>query len=100
MDRTYSRSRRVAPVFASAAAAALLIAGCSSDSGGKEAEEGGSNASAGKADTPQMTVARVTHAGQGDTFWDIVRKGAQTAADKDNVKLVYSNDPNAANQAN
>ncbi|MDX3642431.1 sugar ABC transporter substrate-binding protein [Streptomyces sp. MB09-02B] len=100
MDRTYSRSRRVAPFFAMAAASALLIAGCSSDSGGKEAEEGGSNAAAGKADTARMTVAMVTHAGQGDTFWDIVRKGAQTAADKDNVKLVYSNDPNAANQAN
>jgi len=78
----------------------MFIAGCSSSSGGKEAEEGGANASAGKANTPQMTVALVTHAGQGDTFWDIVRKGAQTAADKDNVKLVYSNDPNAANQAN
>jgi simple sugar transport system substrate-binding protein len=90
----------VAPFFAIAAASAMFIAGCSSSSGGKEAEEGGANASAGKADTPQMTVALVTHAGQGDTFWDIVRKGAQTAADKDNVKLVYSNDPNAANQAN
>ncbi|MGW0710130.1 sugar ABC transporter substrate-binding protein [Streptomyces sp. NPDC002643] len=101
MDRTFHRrSRRVVPVFALAAASALLIAGCSSDSGGKEAEEGGANASAGKADTPQMTVAMVTHAGQGDTFWDIVRKGAETAAAKDNVKLVYSNDPNAANQAN
>ncbi|MGJ5831638.1 sugar ABC transporter substrate-binding protein [Streptomyces ossamyceticus] len=101
MDRTFQpRSRRVAPFFAIAAASAMFIAGCSSSSGGKEAEEGGANASAGKADTPQMTVALVTHAGQGDTFWDIVRKGAQTAADKDNVKLVYSNDPNAANQAN
>ncbi|MFF6784572.1 substrate-binding domain-containing protein [Streptomyces sp. NPDC012510] len=101
MDRTlHPRSRRVAPFFAMAAASALLIAGCSSSSGGKEAEEGGADGSAGKADTPRMTVAMVTHAGQGDTFWDIVRKGAQTAADKDNVKLVYSNDPNAANQAN
>ena len=101
MDRTFHRrSRRVVPVFAMAAASALLIAGCSSDSGGKKAEEGGANASAGKADTPRMTVAMVTHAGQGDTFWDIVRKGAEVAAAKDNVKLVYSNDPNAANQAN
>ncbi|MGW0842873.1 sugar ABC transporter substrate-binding protein [Streptomyces sp. NPDC002787] len=101
MDRTFHpRSRRVAPFFAMAAASALLIAGCSSSSGGKEAEESGADGSAGKADTPKMTVAMVTHAGQGDTFWDIVRKGAQTAADKDNVELVYSNDPNAANQAN
>ncbi|GAB2919860.1 MULTISPECIES: sugar ABC transporter substrate-binding protein [Streptomyces] len=101
MDRTFQpRSRRVAPFVAVAAASAMFIAGCSSSSGGKEAEEGGADASAGKANTPRMTVALVTHAGQGDTFWDIVRKGAQTAADKDNVKLVYSNDPNAANQAN
>ncbi|MFF9038359.1 sugar ABC transporter substrate-binding protein [Streptomyces sp. NPDC014892] len=100
MDRTYSRSRRVAPFFAMAAASALLIAGCSSDSGGKKAEEGGSNASAGKADTPRMKVALVTHQAPGDTFWDIVRKGAQAAADKDNIELIYSADPNAGNQAN
>lgn len=101
MDRTFRpRSRRVAPFVALAAASALLIAGCSSSSGGKKAEEGGDGASAGKADTPQMTVALVTHQAPGDTFWDIVRKGAQAAADKDNVKLVYSADPNAGNQAN
>ncbi|MEV7689678.1 sugar ABC transporter substrate-binding protein [Streptomyces bungoensis] len=101
MDRSsHSRFRRLAPVAAVAAAAALTLAGCSSSSGGKKAEEGGSNASAGKATTPRMTVALVTHQSAGDTFWDIVRKGAQAAADKDNIKLVYSNDPNAGNQAN
>lgn len=101
MDRSsHSRFRRLAPVAAVAAAAALTLAGCSSSSGGKKAEEGGSNASAGKATTPRMTVALVTHQSAGDTFWDIVRKGAEAAAAKDNVKLVYSNDPNAGNQAN
>ncbi|HSX97902.1 MAG TPA: sugar ABC transporter substrate-binding protein, partial [Streptomyces sp.] len=101
MDRTlYSRSRRVAPFFAMAAASALLIAGCSSGSGGKESEEGGADASAGKANTPRMKVALVTHQAPGDTFWDIVRKGAQAAADKDNIELIYSADPNAGNQAN
>ncbi|WP_369030889.1 MULTISPECIES: substrate-binding domain-containing protein [Streptomyces] len=99
MDRS-SRSRRIAPVVAAAAAAALVLAGCSSSSGGKDSEEGGTDASAGKATTPQMTVALVTHQAPGDTFWDIVRKGAQAAADKDNVKLIYSADPNAGNQAN
>ncbi|WP_129305484.1 sugar ABC transporter substrate-binding protein [Streptomyces sp. L2] len=101
MDRSsHSRSRRLAPFVAVAAAAALTLAGCSSSSGGKKAEEGGSNASAGKADTPRMTVALVTHQSPGDTFWDIVRKGAEAAAAKDNIKLVYSADPNAGNQAN
>ncbi|MDX3587953.1 sugar ABC transporter substrate-binding protein [Streptomyces europaeiscabiei] len=101
MDRTFhSRSRRVAPFFAMAAASALLIAGCSSGSGGKESEESAADASAGKADTPRMKVALVTHQAPGDTFWDIVRKGAQAAADKDNIELIYSADPNAGTQAN
>ncbi len=105
MDRTFRprsrRTRRAAPLVALAAASALLIAGCSSSSGGKKAEERAAEAAAaGKADTPRMTVALVTHQAPGDTFWDIVRKGAQAAADKDNVELVYSADPNAGNQAN
>ncbi|GGL66442.1 sugar ABC transporter substrate-binding protein [Streptomyces fumigatiscleroticus] len=103
MDRSSpsrSRSRRLAPVVALAAAAALTLAGCSSGSGGKKAEEGGDDASAGRATTPRMTVALVTHQAPGDTFWDIVRKGAEAAAAKDNIKLVHSHDPNAGNQAN
>lgn len=95
-----SRSRRIAPVVAMAAAVALTLAGCSSSSGGKKSEESADGASAGKASTPKMTVALVTHQSPGDTFWDIVRKGAEAAAAKDNVKLVYSADPSAGGQAN
>ncbi|MEV5736076.1 sugar ABC transporter substrate-binding protein [Streptomyces sp. NPDC052292] len=100
MDRSaHFRSRRLAPVVAVAAAAALTLAGCSSGAGGKKAEEGGSGAAAGKANTPRMTVALITHQSPGDTFWDIVRKGAEAAAAKDNIKLVYSHDPDAGRQA-
>ncbi|QDN54918.1 sugar ABC transporter substrate-binding protein [Streptomyces sp. RLB3-17] len=94
------RFRRTAPVVAVAAAAALTLAGCSSSSGGKKAAESGAAVSAGKADTPRMTIAMVTHAPSGDTFWDTIRKGAEAAAAKDNVKLIYSNDETAADQAN
>ncbi|MCT9139571.1 sugar ABC transporter substrate-binding protein [Streptomyces violarus] len=101
MNRTsLSRSRRLAPAVAVAAAAALTLAGCSSGSGGKKAEEEAGNVSAGKADTPRMTIAMVTHAPSGDTFWDAIRKGAEAAAAKDNVKFIYSNDETAADQAN
>jgi simple sugar transport system substrate-binding protein len=96
----HARSRRSTPVLALAAAAALALAGCSSGSGGKKADEKDSEAPAGKADTPRMTVALITHQAPGDTFWDIVRKGAEAAAAKDNIKLAYSADPNAGNQAN
>ncbi|MEU1307117.1 sugar ABC transporter substrate-binding protein [Streptomyces shenzhenensis] len=99
MDRS-SRPRRIAPVIAAVAAATLLVVGCSSSSGGKKSEDAGNGVSAGKATTPRMTVALITHAAPGDTFWDTIRKGAQAAAAKDNIKLVYSSDPNAANQAN
>ena len=47
-----------------------------------------------------MTVAMITHEVPGDSFWDLIRKGAQAAADKDNIELRYSNDPEAPNQAN
>ncbi|MER6355931.1 sugar ABC transporter substrate-binding protein [Streptomyces sp. NPDC001634] len=94
------RHHRAAALTATLLAGALFAAGCSSSSGGKKSEEGGAAASAGKATTPRMTVAMVTHASPGDTFWDLIRKGAQAAAAKDNIKLVYSSDPNAGNQAN
>ena len=60
------------------------LAGCSS-TGGKEAEETRPAVGAGKADTPKITIAMVTHGAPGDTFWDIIRKGAEAAAAKDNV---------------
>ncbi|MER5178256.1 sugar ABC transporter substrate-binding protein [Streptomyces sp. NPDC002896] len=94
------RHHRAATLTATALVGTLLAAGCSSSSGGKKSEEGGTDASAGKANTPRMTVAMVTHAAPGDTFWDLIRKGAQAAAAKDNIKLVYSSDPSAGNQAN
>jgi ABC-type sugar transport system substrate-binding protein len=94
------RHHRAAALTATVLAGALFAAGCSSSSGGKKSEEGGAEAAAGKANTPRMTVAMVTHASPGDTFWDLIRKGAQAAAAKDNIKLVYSSDPSAGNQAN
>ncbi|MFD8735205.1 sugar ABC transporter substrate-binding protein [Streptomyces sp. NPDC059618] len=101
MDRLFrTRSRRFAPLAALAAASLLLAAGCSSSSGGKKAEETGAAGTTGRANTPRMTVALVTHQAPGDTFWDIVRKGAEAAAAKDNIRLVYAHDPNAGDQAN
>ncbi len=41
----------------------------------------------------------VTHDAPGDTFWDIIRKGAEAAAAKDNVDFQYSSDPDSGKQA-
>lgn len=79
--------------------AVLIAAGCSS-TGGKPDDNGGGGGGAGNAGTPSKTIAMITHEVPGDSFWDLVRKGAEMAAKKDNIKLQYSSDPEAPNQAN
>ena len=72
-------------VMALAVVPLLALAACSS-SGGKT--ESASNGGGGQvADTPRLKIALITHAAAGDTFWDIVRKGAEEAAAKDNVEI-------------
>ncbi|OFI38210.1 sugar ABC transporter substrate-binding protein [Arthrobacter sp. SW1] len=75
----------------------LAVTACSAQ-GGKPADTGG-GAGGQVADTPKIKVAMITHAVAGDTFWDIVRKGAEEAAKKDNVELLYTSDPDAGRQA-
>lgn len=81
-------------------AVVLAAAGCSS-TGGKRAEERAAEAAEGRAavNTPRWTFAMVTHSGDGDTFWDIVQKGAEQAAVKDNINFIYSHNDEANQQA-
>ncbi|MFF9567317.1 sugar ABC transporter substrate-binding protein [Streptomyces sp. NPDC014685] len=84
-----------------AAVLGASLVGCSS-TGGKRAEERAARAAAeGRAavDTPRWTFAMVTHSGDGDTFWDIVQRGAEQAAVKDNIKFLYSHHDEAQQQA-
>lgn len=86
-------------VLAAVLGASLM--GCSS-TGGKRAEERAARSAAeGRAavNTPRWTFAMVTHSGDGDTFWDIVQKGADTAAKKDNINFLYSHNDEAQQQA-
>lgn len=79
-------------LLAVAAALALALCACSGKGGRTAAGSAGPAA-------PPMTVAVITHAAPGDTFWDIVRKGAEAAAAKDHVVLRYSSDPSGGGQA-
>lgn len=86
--------------LAVAAAVVPLIAlsACSSQ-GGRPADTGGGAGGGQIASTARIKVAMVTHAPAGDTFWDIVRKGAEEAAAKDNVELLYTSDAEGGRQA-
>ncbi len=76
----------------------VALTACSS-TGGKP-RTSGDGMGAGQADTPRFTVAMVTHGPPGDTFWDLIRKGAETAAKKDNIDLKYSAELQGPDQAN
>ena len=88
-----NRTVKTTLALALATSTALSMAACSS-SGGKQTTE---SAAGGAAKAKTMTVAMVTHAAAGDTFWDLVRKGAEDAAKNDGVKLEYTSDPDGAN---
>ena len=93
-----SRSRKPALAAALIAALALVLGACSS-TGGKQAAEQSQVVEAGHANTPRYTIAMITHAAPGDTFWDIIRKGATAAAAKDNINFKYSNNDDPTQQA-
>ena len=76
----------------------LAMSACSS-TGGKPADSGNAAGGGQVASTERMKIAMIAHAPAGDTFWDTVRKGAEEAAAKDNVELLYTSDPEAGRQA-
>jgi simple sugar transport system substrate-binding protein len=90
-----SATRRIA---VAAFGIVLALSACSSTGGKPRSTDSGMGA--GQADTPRYTVAMVTHGPPGDTFWDLIRKGAETAAKKDNIDLKYSAELAAPDQAN
>ena len=76
----------------------LVLAACSS-TGGRKAAEQAQNVVAGHASTPHYTIAMITHAGPGQSFWDTERYGGVAAATKDNFTLRYFADPDPTKQA-
>ena len=90
---------RIAKLLAGigAAVGVLALAACSS-TGGAQAQKSGSGIPGSGQDTG-LRVALVTHAAPGDTFWDIVRKGAEDASAVYGVELQYAADPDGARQS-
>jgi simple sugar transport system substrate-binding protein len=69
-----------------------LVAAACSASGGQQSTNSASTQT-------HFKFAMVTHAPAGDTFFDIIRKGASAAAAKDNVSYTYSNDGDPTKQS-
>lgn len=76
------------------------VAACSATGGRPRENTNGKGGAAGGVDTPRYTVAMISHGAPGDTFWDLVRRGAEDAAKKNNIELRYASSPQAPDQAN
>ncbi|MGO1948545.1 MAG: substrate-binding domain-containing protein [Mycobacteriaceae bacterium] len=92
-----ARSRTAVSAVAALLAVGLTASACSSTGGAPRGNGDGDGG--GTVDTPRYVVSMVSHGAPGDTFWDLVRKGAEDAAQKNNIELRYSSDPEAPNQA-
>ena len=91
--------RRVTALLAAALLIAVALTSCSS-TGGKPRSANDGGMGAGTADTPHKVVAMIGHYGPGVAFADLIRKGAEAAAAKDNIELRFSTDPDAPTQSN
>ncbi len=86
-----SRIGRPLKALAAVGALTLAAAACSS--------EGGAQNEGAAAQGEEYTIAMITHEAPGDTFWDKIRAGAEAAAERHNITLNYSNDPDAGEMA-
>ncbi|GHE08550.1 substrate-binding domain-containing protein [Klenkia taihuensis] len=75
-----------------AVAGVLALAGCSGT--GQEDSSGEGSAAA-----TDLDIAVITHGAPGDSFWDVVRSGADQAATDLGVTVDYNSDPDPTRQA-
>ena len=93
-----SRRRSLRALASVLVAGAVALTGCSSQ-GGAQNQPAGPQAGGTAPGGRTYTIAMVTHATQGDAFWDKIQSGADAAATTLGVDLKYSGDPDSNNQA-
>jgi simple sugar transport system substrate-binding protein len=75
----------------------MVVAGCSN--GAPATSPSATSNNVAKAGGGDITVAVVTHAAPGDSFWDVVKSGAEAAGKQEGVKVTYAGDPDPAKQS-
>jgi simple sugar transport system substrate-binding protein len=85
--------------LAAVAVSALVLTGCSTteDTGGETEEDTSSGST--NVDVSDLRIDVVTHASPGDSFWDVVKSGAEQAGGDLGVDVRYANDPDPGEQS-
>lgn len=79
------------------AAGALVLTGCATDSGGEE--DTGTDDAAAPQDAGDLRIDVITHGAPGDSFWDVVKSGAEQAGEDLGVDMRYASDPDPGAQS-
>ncbi len=88
-----------------AAVSLVVLAACTGPSGSDSADSadstggGGGGGGGGSAGSGDLTIAVITHGGDGDAFWSVAQNGAEQAGEDLGVEVNYSSDGDAAAQA-
>jgi simple sugar transport system substrate-binding protein len=83
-------------------AAVLAVAGCSNEAPqnqGNQSNETSNATNDQKSGSGDLTIAVVTHGQSGDAFWDIVKSGADQAAEDEKVTVTYNGNGDPAQQS-
>ncbi|MEO3885264.1 sugar ABC transporter substrate-binding protein [Nonomuraea sp. B5E05] len=75
----------------------LAMTGCSS--GGESAQSAPPASSTGAAGGGDASFAVITHGAPGDSFWDVVKNGAEAAGEQYGVQVTYQGDGDPAKQS-
>jgi simple sugar transport system substrate-binding protein len=88
-------------LVAGLAAGALLLSGCStSDDNGDSGDSGDSGSdSNSSSDSSDYRIDVITHAAPGDSFWDVVKSGAEQSGKDLGVDMRYNSDPDPGAQS-
>ncbi|MCW2756650.1 MAG: sugar transporter substrate-binding protein [Nocardioidaceae bacterium] len=78
-------------------AGALVVSGCST-SGSSDTKDKSSTAAA-PVKKGDIRIDVITHGAPGDSFWDVVKAGAEQAGKDEGVNLKYQSDPDVGKQA-
>ncbi|RCG26824.1 sugar ABC transporter substrate-binding protein [Sphaerisporangium album] len=93
---------RVTRLITATLLGALALGGCSGGDGGGQAGASASTSSARPAGGQAGaggTYAVITHGAPGDSFWDVVKNGAEAAGGQYGAKVTYQGDGDPAKQA-
>jgi simple sugar transport system substrate-binding protein len=83
-------------ITAGVAAGLLVLTSCGSSTSSSPSADGSTNTGG---SSSQIRIDVITHGAPGDSFWDVVKAGAEQAGKDEGVDLHYQSDPDVGKQA-